>query len=120
MIGEKVKVVTGYNSDLIGKIATVIGSSGSDIEIVIDGRGNQRYTIPALNVTMLNPSKPLVVKVPEAVKLTPEERKNNLITTYSQTKKETLNWLNETIAGFKEQIKELEELKESMLLDTLK
>lgn len=58
-IGSKVKVIKGFNPDLIGKEAEIVGIAGGNVEVVIKGREAMRYEIPA-NTVMLLDQKPEV------------------------------------------------------------
>ncbi len=48
---NRVKILGGFNSDLIGKLATVVNEQNDGmIEVIVDGRESMRYTIPASTV----------------------------------------------------------------------
>ena len=113
-IGTKVKVLVGQNPDLIGKEATVTGSNGQHLEIMIQGRESMRYTVSAGCVQSLEPVEP-VVKIDKIskkpVKMTEKPiedvRKKNLITNYQISKSESRGWIKVRIEELEEQLKQL-------------
>jgi hypothetical protein len=85
-IGNKVKIISSFNADLINKVATITGSRGSTLEVMLDGRESMRYDVhPGNCIDLSEPVKEPVVDDVESVKKSIE-----LLEAKLAKKKETL------------------------------